>query len=272
MSEPRKLAADGKTIEQHAAPSPRPTSTLESQLSLFQLFVLHLAPGAAVAIVFLVLAPVAFRLHLPALVAQLLAGVVALLPLEFGVLWLAARRLNGSCSMKGVLLYRLEWRGWRYPLAAVGLCCLSVAMFMLLQPLNSLWQQAFFSWIPAHYLVSGFQQYAGYSRPVLAVVFSAQLVLNGILFPLAEELYFRGYLLPRMSRFGLAAPVLNAAFFALYHLWQPYNLPTLFFVVLPMVFGTWKTRNLCVGIYTHVLFNTIGGTLALLMVLRGSSG
>jgi hypothetical protein len=241
----------------------------EAQLGLFHLLLLHLAPGAAVAVIFLALTPIAFRMHLPALAAQLVAGLVALVPLEVGFLLLQGKRLNGRCSLKGVLLYRLEWSGWRYPLMAIGLCLLSVAIFMASAPINRIWQQALFSWIPPRYLISGFQQYAGYSRSVLAAVFSAQLLLNGLLFPIVEELYFRGYLLPRMSRFGRAAPLLNAAGFALYHLWQPYNLPMLFAVALPMVFGTWRTRNLSLGIYTHVLFNTIGGTMALLTVLHG---
>jgi AcrR family transcriptional regulator len=42
-----------------------------------------------------------------------------------------------------------------------------------------------------------------------------------------EELYFRGYLLPRISRFGGWAPVINCCLFALYHFWQPFNLPSL---------------------------------------------
>jgi hypothetical protein len=90
----------------------------------------------------------------------------------------------------------------------------------------------------------------------------------GFLFPVVEELYFRGYLLPRMSRFGWAAPFLNYALFSLYHFWQPYNLPTLFVVSLPMVIGVWKTKNVRVGVYTHILLNTIGGVLALITVLH----
>ncbi len=76
-----------------------------------------------------------------------------------------------------------------------------------------------------------------------------------------------GYLLPRMSRLGWAAPFLNCALFSLYHFSQAYNLPTLFVVSLPMVLGVWKTKNVRVGIYTHILLNTIGGMFALIQVL-----
>ncbi|MFD1537220.1 CPBP family glutamic-type intramembrane protease [Nonomuraea guangzhouensis] len=35
--------------------------------------------------------------------------------------------------------------------------------------------------------------------------------LTGLAFPIIEELYFRGFLLPRLSRLGRWAPVVNAA-------------------------------------------------------------
>jgi membrane protease YdiL (CAAX protease family) len=44
------------------------------------------------------------------------------------------------------------------------------------------------------------------------------LVLSGVVAPVVEEMYFRGYLLPRLSRLGRWAPVLNVTLFALYHL------------------------------------------------------
>jgi membrane protease YdiL (CAAX protease family) len=140
--------------------------------------------------------------------------------------------------------------------------------YPLSAPLDRFWQRAVFSWLPVWYVFSDVRQYAQFSRSVLIVVFSARLLLDGILGPVVEELYFRGYLLPRMSRLGWAAPLLNCALFALYHFWQPYNLPTLFFVSLPIVYGVWKTKNVRVGIYTHILLNTIGGISSLLAVLH----
>jgi hypothetical protein len=130
------------------------------------------------------------------------------------------------------------------------------------------WQHALFSRLPAWFDYSAVGQYARFSRPVLIAVSSARLVLDGFLFPVVEELYFRGYLLPRMARLGWAAPFLNCALFAAYHFWQPYNFPAIFFISLPFVLGVWKARNLRLGIYTHVLLNTLGGILALPAVLH----
>jgi len=49
------------------------------------------------------------------------------------------------------------------------------------------------------------------------------VALNVILGPLVEELYFRGYLLPRLHRFGIWAPLINISLFAAYHLWKPWT-------------------------------------------------
>ena len=43
-----------------------------------------------------------------------------------------------------------------------------------------------------------------------------QLLINVILGPVTEELYLRGYLLPRLYRFGIWAPLINISLFSLY--------------------------------------------------------
>ncbi len=248
-------------------PTPQPVIN-QAQYGDFRLLILHLAPGALTTLVYLAFSPLAVRLHLPALSALLLAIIVALLPLEMGHLLLQGKRLNGRWSLEGVVLYQRDWRGWRYLVMAVGLGILSIAGFALSAPLDRFWQHAAFGWLSGWYVFSDVRQYAQFSRSVMIMVLSARLAVDGFLGPIVEELYFRGYLLPRMSRLGWAAPSLNCALFALYHFWQPFNLPTLFFVSLPIVFGVWKTKSVRVGIYTHVLLNAMGGILSLVAVLR----
>jgi hypothetical protein len=251
-------APRGDTVSEQDAP----------QYGFLRLLVLHLIPGAAATLVYLALAPFAVRLHIPTMSALLLSGAVALVPLEMGHLLLQGKRRNGRWSLAGIVLFRRDWRGWLYRLTPFGLVILAIVGYELTVPLDRLWRQDVFSWLPSWYVYSDLDQYARFSPAVLIVVFSARLALDGFLFPVVEELYFRGYLLPRMARFGWGAPFLNCALFAVYHFWQPYNLPTIFFVSLPMVFGVWITKDLRVGIYTHILLNTIGGILALIEVLH----
>ena len=240
------------------------------QYGFLKLLVLHLAPGALATVAYLALAPLAVQLHFPTMSALLLSGALALVPLEMGHLFLQGKKRNGRWSLEGIVLYRHKRHGWLYWLLPVALCILAIVLYELTVPLDGLWRRVVFSWLPSWYIFSDLAQYARFSRPILIAVFSARLALDGFLFPLVEELYFRGYLLPRMARFGWAAPFLNCALFSAYHFWQPYNLPTIFFVSLPMVLGVWLTKNVRVGIYTHILLNTIGGVLAMIAVLHGA--
>ena len=90
-----------------------------------------------------------------------------------------------------------------------------------------------------------------------------RLVIDGFAHPIAEELYFRGYLLPRLSRFGAWCPVISALFFALFHVWQPYNIPVIFVTVLPWMYLVWWKRNVYLSILIHCLGNSVGAIFAL---------
>jgi len=98
---------------------------------------------------------------------------------------------------------------------------------------------------------------------VVLVTLMAQVIIDGVANPIVEELYFRGYLLPRLATLGWLAPVVNTFLFALGHLWQPYNYLTIFLLVLPLTFITWWRKNIYVQMAAHCLANTIGASMAL---------
>jgi uncharacterized protein len=106
------------------------------------------------------------------------------------------------------------------------------------------------------------QDFTGFSKQAIVLTLLLNLFLNGLLAPLVEEFYFRGYLLPRMANWGKWAFVLNAVLFSLYHFWQPYIWSTLIISLLPMTWAVWKTKDLRVGIYTHCILNVIGALLS----------
>lgn len=55
-----------------------------------------------------------------------------------------------------------------------------------------------------------------------------------------EELYFRGYLLSRMSNLGVWAPLINVILWAaLIHLGQPWDIPAFILGFLPLVYVVW---------------------------------
>ena len=72
-----------------------------------------------------------------------------------------------------------------------------------------------------HWLIAGNNAPAGFSKVVVVPALLATLAVDGVINPTVEELYFRGYLLPRLPVAGWPAIPLSAALFTLQHYWQP---------------------------------------------------
>jgi hypothetical protein len=84
------------------------------------------------------------------------------------------------------------------------------------------------------------------------------VLLSGFVAPVVEELYFRGFLLPRMEHWGWAAPVVNSFLFAVYHFYFPENVPGIFVAFLPISYVVWVKKNWRIGVIVHSMFNLWG--------------
>lgn len=100
-----------------------------------------------------------------------------------------------------------------------------------MKPVDAYLQNTFFSWIPR--LDGGLGD--GYSCNVLLVTYTLVGILGVVVGLITEELYFRGYLLPRMGYAGRWAPLLHGFLFAVYHFWTPWMIPTRTLGTLPLV-------------------------------------
>jgi uncharacterized protein len=109
----------------------------------------------------------------------------------------------------------------------------------------------------------------GYPRSVLIFTLLLGLVLSGVVAPVVEEMYFRGYLFPRLSRHGRWAPVLNVTLFALYHLWTPWQAATRIISILPAAYVVQRTKNIYAYMWVHCILNTVGILLTLAALLAG---
>ena len=94
----------------------------------------------------------------------------------------------------------------------------------------------------------------------------AYFALNGLLGPIVEELYFRGFLLPRMERFGRWAPLVNVSLFSIYHFWSPWQIVARVLGLGPTVYAVQRTRSVYLGMVVHCTLNIIGVTLVAVMV------
>jgi hypothetical protein len=80
-------------------------------------------------------------------------------------------------------------------------------------------------------------------------------------------LYFRGYLLPRIERFGKWAPLINLSLFSLYHFWTPWEFLSRIILLLPWVYVAWRKRNIYLIMTAHCAANTLGWLLTWGLIL-----
>jgi membrane protease YdiL (CAAX protease family) len=238
-------------------------------LGLGRALALHLLPGVAILVLYLVLAPVATRAGAPALFSLLIAVTLVVVGIELGHLLRMGLRRNGRWSLQGVVVATRRTR----TLPALAWCFGTVvAAFLLVaatQPSSAALLDRAFSWLPDAYVFTDLDALRAYPRATLIALFALRLPLDGLLVPWVEELYFRGYLQPRLHRFGVWAPLLGHGLFTLYHLWQPWNYPTILVAFLPLAYLVWWTRDVRLGIAVHAAVNLSGGVVTLLALLSG---
>lgn len=257
----------------HAGERSRPPVATPGQHSLARSVLLHLAPGVALATFVVLAAPTFESWGLPALFAFIFGIGVVIAPLELGYLSVQAHRTTGSWSPLAAVDYRTRLPYRR--LFALGgalaafMLTLVVAHMLFLDRLIS----PLFSWMPS--TLFQFASMEGGGDPltggVLAVMIVAVLVLNGIVGPVTEELYFRGHLLPRIDRLGRLAPVLNTVLFTIYHLWTPWRWPQVLLGSLPANWLAWRERSVWLPMVTHVMVNLLFSLLLIASYLQAVS-
>ena len=74
---------------------------------------------------------------------------------------------------------------------------------------------------------------------------------------LTEELYFRAWVLPKLSKYGNMSWVINGGLFALYHSFQLWLLPQILPISLLIAYVVYKSRSIWPAFAFHMLVNTL---------------
>ena len=235
------------------------------QHSLVKSFLLHILPGALVTFAFVLLKPISDSMDYPPLLAFLLAILLIDIPILLGIMLFEGKKQNGKLSLKGVVLYREKIPWVTFALIFIGAFVGVYLLIMLVTPVNAFLTERLFSALPEWMFLEEQSQYLAYAKNVLVITFAFQLVLTGIVLPWIEELYFRGYLLPRISRYKGWAPVIGGLFFGLYHCWQLFGFLTVFVLGTALSYIVMWKQDIRLSIGLHVFANTFA-RLAFLMV------
>jgi membrane protease YdiL (CAAX protease family) len=181
---------------------------------------------------------------------------------------LLARRREASRgpNRRPVVSNRVPMPLWQYAVLYVLLFALAVGVLFATDPLNRLLAEKVFFWLP-DYLQRQWQPPAPPARALMLVGLVLQVVIDGVLAPVTEEVYFRGFLLPRMGYLRGWAPAVNAALFAVQHFWQPYNAVLIFLLSASLTYVVWWKRNIYIAMLVHGSANTISAVVALVAFL-----
>ena len=227
--------------------------------SLVKSISLHLLPGLLVVAFYLLVAPILNHQGYPSILALGLAAFFGIVPLQLGHLYYKGYQLNGKLSLKGIIIPTqsmtvLKFTGWLIA-SLVILVLIGGVSFVFESNIKSM----LFGWLPNWYFYdSNFQSY---SKEALLITAWVRLAVDGVVLPITEELYFRGYLFHRLPENIKNKWIMGAFLFAVYHFWQPWNYASLFLISLVLIAPVVKFNNVYLSIAIHMFANIIGTIL-----------
>jgi len=227
------------------------------QHSLFQSVMLHLFPGLVALFVYWLLIRPLEGAGFPSMMAWLVTVALVNIPLEWGILIMEGFKRNRRLSLAGVVLNRQPIKAISVLLWTVLVFLSVLVAFALLSPLTGWTETALFSWVPRWFEQNDGSLGGAYARANLLLFNLLNLVVLVIGIAITEEAYFRGYLLPRLSRLGLWSLVINSFLFALYHFTTPWALVQRTVMTLPMAYVAYHKSNLVPSTIVHFIANVI---------------
>ncbi|MFC2133685.1 lysostaphin resistance A-like protein [Bacteroidota bacterium] len=244
-----------------------------NQHSIFLSIILHLFPGAIASILYFILAPILNPLGIPSILTFLFVAVLIVIPFEFGILIVSGYRLHKKVSLEQVIFFCEPITLFQYFIFVPSLLLWAVVGYTVIAaPIDTFLFSHLFNWFPDQLqLTEIITNLSNYSKNILVITLVIGFLVNGIIGPIVEELYFRGFLLPRISRFGKWAPLLNTVLFSIYHFFTPWQIFSRIIGLIPLFYVVWWKKNIYIGIWVHCLMNSIATILMAVAVINALS-
>lgn len=232
---------------------------------------LHLLPGALTTVVYVFLGRLFNACGVPSLLAFYAATLLVLFPLQLGLPVLLERKKHPGIPLRDIFNLQVttpfqQKVGWiAISLVWPGLI-FAVAGSFLVEPIK----ESLFSWLPEWFDLGRYlTDPQAYTQSLRVLTWVLSFFFAAFAGPLVEELYFRGYLLPRMSYLRGCAPLVSVVLMTLYHFWSPWFFIVRVLAMLPMVYAVWWKKDVTIGIYAHCLLNLVGDVLSAIPLVFG---
>jgi membrane protease YdiL (CAAX protease family) len=239
-----------------------------AQFPFWKQIILHLGPGLAAAGLFVLLAtllpPARFP---PLLILQITLPVLILV--ELGIIMFVGKRQNGTLRLAKLIRFTASVKWWQLILlSAVSIGWVVLVYSTIGDTLNRFMLSTFFDWLPGYFQIGKIlQNPTAYTRGIRMSLWILSLIFGSLLGPFVEELYFRGFLLPRMAYMGWAAALVGSLLFVVYHFWTPWLIPLRLLAIAPMVYFVWWKKSIYIGVIAHCTLNLVSDVVLTVPVL-----
>lgn len=136
----------------------------------------------------------------PNIITFCIAGFIGGLGFQLGYILYCCKKQNGDYK----ILKQLEMQsklGWKQLAVWVPvLLFTTIVLFLGTQFIGAWLLDTYFNWLPEWYFLQA--NYSVYSTEVQIVTYFFLFIFVALIIPIVEELFFRGFLLPRMAWMG----------------------------------------------------------------------
>ena len=251
---------------------------MTTQLSILQMLIAFVIPSGIGYTGFRIILPALVNNGAPPLLAYLWVGIIALFIFVIAALFLLRReaRMLGISLWMRMCMKRLSWRQWMLYIA------LGLGAFVLIfatQKITIAMINGFNLQIPDY--MPFFQNPTINPETTDPAILSPGLPIRGnfVIIPimslflllniLTEELYFRAWMQPKLTKYGNLGWIMNGTFFALYHSFQIWLLPTLLVAGLTFAFVFYKSKSVWPVFAFHLIGNFLLAILGVIMMIIG---
>lgn len=223
--------------------------------------------GAALAITILYIffSVVGLLSNFPNIVVFSFAALIGGFGFQIGYILIYNKKHHGDFRLSKSLGLRAQI-GWKqHALWTPSLLFVVMGLFAAAQFIGVWLQPALFSWLPSWYPLE--TDYSMYSDSTQYITYAIMFVIVGVAVPVVEEVFFRGFLLPRMKWAGKWVVPMNVILFAAYHIWSPWQFVTRSIAMLPLYYVVNKKQSMMLAILVHCLLNILADVLIPLIIL-----
>ncbi|MDR0839815.1 MAG: CPBP family intramembrane metalloprotease [Christensenellaceae bacterium] len=238
------------------------------QFSIPKFLGLAFLPGAVILAWSLILANPALG-NLPILLAVLLAIPLGLIPVDLLVIKYFSRK-EGVEFMEAVG-NKVEIPFKKALPIVLGIFVFIIGLAAFLPAIEHEFWQPIFVWLPDWFRFDKIT-YDAIPQNLIVIIVVINLIFNGVLGPITEELYFRGFLLPRIERLGKLAPLLDSILFTIYHFFNPFELIFRFVAFAPIAYTAWWKKSFYLSAAIHCLANLSSSIIMAITVLPMLNG